>query len=277
MLSFTSIASGSNGNCYYIGTSQEGVLIDAGIPARQILQRMNNLGLTPATLKGIFITHEHTDHIKGVENFSQTFDLPVYLTAKTARSLSLSLPIENIRIINKESTTSFDALSVISFPKLHDASDPVSFRVTCSGYTISVLTDIGFPCEHVIHSVEESDILFIESNYEESLLMEGDYPEFLKKRITGRNGHLSNLDAARLVYKYATPRLKYLFLSHLSENNNSGAYARGMMNQALDKREDLNPELIVAPRHQELPLRAINITQDYKSEALPSGLHGNLL
>jgi len=249
---FTAIASGSNGNCYYIGNSNEAILIDAGVSAKQIMDRMARLNLDISRVKGIVVTHEHGDHVRGIPVLTRKCGIPVYITEKTCTAASLNIASSLVQIIAREETVQIGELRVAAFSKFHDASDPISVTVSWKGKSVSVLTDIGFPCENVIQSVAESDVLFLETNYDEKLLEAGNYPAFLKNRISGKEGHLSNLDSARLIYKYATPRLKYLLLSHLSENNNTGVYASSIMEEALARRPELDVELLITDRYREI-------------------------
>ncbi len=257
MIDFTAIASGSNGNCYYVGNGNEAVLVDAGISAKQIVQRMTNVNLDIGKIKGIFVTHEHTDHVRGISVLARKNSIPVYITEKTLESVDFDVSPSLIRIIEQSSKISVGDLTVDVFSKHHDAMEPISITVSYNGKSVSVLTDIGFPCENVIRNVSRSDVIFLEANYDEKLLEDGDYPVFLKRRITGKLGHLSNLDSARLIYKYASPRLKYLFLSHLSENNNTAGEALAIMEKALAERSDLDVKLLITDRYGEMPVSSL--------------------
>lgn len=258
---FTAIASGSNGNCYYIGNSNEALLIDAGVSAKQIMDRMARLNLDISKVKGIIVTHEHGDHVRGIPVLTRKCRIPVYITEKTRTAASLNIAPSLVKIIAREGTLQIGELTATTFSKCHDACDPLSVTVSWKGKSVSVLTDIGFPCENVIQSVEESDVLFLEANYDENILEAGNYPAFLKNRISGKEGHLSNLDSARLIYKYATPRLKYLFLSHLSENNNTAVYASSIMEKALCRRLELDVELLITDRYRETAVMSLQVTE----------------
>ncbi len=256
---FTAIASGSNGNCYYIGNSHEALLVDAGVSAKQIIDRMARLNLDISRVKGIVVTHEHGDHVRGIPVLTRKCGIPVYITEKTRAAASLDVAPSLVQVIAREGTLEIGELSAVTFSKYHDASDPLSVTVSWRGKSISVLTDIGFPCENVIQSVAESDVLFLETNYEEKLLEAGSYPAFLKNRISGKEGHLSNRDSARLIYKYATTRLKYLLLSHLSENNNTAVYASSIMEEALARRPELDTELLITDRYREIAVMCLKV------------------
>jgi len=169
---FTAIASGSNGNCYYVGNDHDAVLIDAGISRKQVVRRMENLGLDIANVRAIIVTHEHGDHVRGIPVLSKIYKIPVYITVKTLESLAFDIEPDLVRIIEQDGTTAVGELLITSFSKQHDASEPLSVSVSYRGKTISILTDIGFPCENVVHSVINSDVIFLETNYDEQLLEE---------------------------------------------------------------------------------------------------------
>ncbi len=219
-LYITSINSGSNGNCYYIGNQREAVLIDAGISCRETERRMERMGLSINRVKAIFISHEHSDHTYGTEMISRRYQLPVYISENTHRHSKLRLEEELVQPLKAYETVRIGDLEVNAFPKLHDASEPHSFTITGGGITIGVLTDIGSLCEHVIKNFSRCHAVFLETNYDEVMLAEGRYPPFLKTRIHGDHGHLSNLQALELFRVHRSPHLTHLLLSHLSRDNN---------------------------------------------------------
>lgn len=219
-LSITSLNSGSNGNCYYIGNDREAVLVDAGISCRETEKRMKRLGLSMLRVKAIFVSHEHTDHIKGVPVIAKKYKLPVYITDATLRSGGLPLKPEQVVPFRAYEPVQVGSLSVTAFPKHHDASEPHSFIVSNGQVNIGVFTDIGAPCEHVIQHFRQCHAAFLESNYDEQLLEKGRYPFFLKNRIRGGKGHLSNNQALEIFKAYRPPFMSHLLLSHLSAENN---------------------------------------------------------
>lgn len=216
-----SLNSGSNGNCYYIGNSTEAVLVDAGISCRETERRMLGLGLAMQKVRAIFISHEHTDHIRGLPVLAKKYKLPVYITADTRKGGGLLLQEEQVNSFEAYAPVSIGGLSVTAFPKLHDAAEPHSFVVDGGGIRIGVFTDIGAPCEHLIRHFQQCHAAFLESNYDEAMLDGGGYPFYLKNRIRGGKGHLSNTQALELFIKYRSPHLSHLLLSHLSHNNNT--------------------------------------------------------
>lgn len=219
-LFIASIASGSNGNCYYIGNEQEAVLIDAGISCRETVKRMKRIGLSIDKVKGIFISHEHGDHIRGVEVLSSRYKLPVYITAATLRSSRLKLNKDHIAHFHANEPIAIGELLINPFLKKHDAADPHSFTVSYNDVTIGIFTDIGKPCEHVIEHFKQCHAVFLETNYDEAMLEQGRYPYHLKKRISGDEGHLSNAQALELFTIHKPSFMSHLFLSHLSKDNN---------------------------------------------------------
>jgi phosphoribosyl 1,2-cyclic phosphodiesterase len=220
-LQLTSLNSGSNANCYYIGNSNEAILIDAGLSCRETEKRMKRLDLDIKKVKAIFISHEHSDHISGLEVLSKKFQLPVYITPATLRNSSLKLEPHLIISFTKNKSIRIGALEIIPFSKSHDADDPHSFVVSSNGINIGVITDIGYACKQVLNHFSNCHAVFLESNYCEEMLMNGSYPYHLKKRISGDEGHLSNKQALDLFLNYKATHLQLLILSHLSQNNNT--------------------------------------------------------
>jgi len=223
-----SLASGSNGNCYYIANEKEAVLIDAGISCREIEKRMKLLGLSAQKLKAVFISHDHTDHIKGLSVLLKKFGLPVYITKATAQNGNLFLP--QYFSFSPEETVVVGDLHITAFAKNHDAADPCSFIVACNGIKAGVFTDIGFACSEVIRYFKQCHAVFLETNYDEEMLEKGNYPYHLKKRIRSDKGHLSNNQALELFKMHRSTFMSHLFLSHLSKNNNCPQLASKLFN-----------------------------------------------
>ena len=245
-LFITSLNSGSNGNCYYVGNDQEAVLVDVGISCKEVELRMKRLDLSLDKIKAIFISHEHGDHIKGVQTLSKKYNLPIYITSATLNNSHLVLenvltksfkPYEKIIVGN---------LVVTPFPKRHDASDPFSFIVEGNGIKIGVLTDIGSACEHVIDNFKQCHAAFLEANYDEHLLEKGSYPYHLKSRIRSDKGHLSNRQALDLFVNHKNELMSHLILSHLSKDNNCPMLVKDIFTQHAQ-----NTQVIVASRFQE--------------------------
>lgn len=260
-----SLNSGSNANCYYIGNTNEAVLIDAGLSCRETEKRMKRLGLDMSLVKAIFITHEHDDHIAGLPVLSKKYSLPVYITNNTLRSCRFGIQTGLIYSFTHTQPVSIGGLSVLPFSKSHDANDPHSFIVSCNSVNIGVITDIGYACQHVKKHFKLCDAVFLESNYCEEMLANGSYPVHLKKRIAGRKGHLSNDQALELFLKCRPEHLQLLILAHLSQNNNHpdivskifSAYAGGI-------------KVVIASRHKETELFTIERTHMVKAPKIPA-------
>lgn len=237
MIEICALASGSNGNCYYIGNKQDAILIDAGINCKQILIRMRLKGLDPSLLRAIFITHEHSDHVCGVRVLGKKLDIPAFMTKGTHDALyNLHRPLAP-RFIEPGIPVPIGPFTVHPILKNHDAAHPTSFRIEYSGLSIGVFTDIGTPCENVTSHLKQCHALFLETNYDEKMLWEGGYPYPLKKRVSSDVGHLSNDQAVNLLTEHAGPDLKLVLLSHLSANNNTPQKAWDAMKHFVDRFE----------------------------------------
>ena len=220
-MKYCALASGSNGNSYYIATEHDAVLIDVGINTKHMLLRMEKLNLDPTRVKAIFITHEHSDHICGLSVFCKRFQIPVYLTAGSYKGSRLHLPEHLVHIISNDATVHVGELTIRAIPKFHDAKEPCSFVINDGQSNFAVLTDIGRACEHVQRAIQEADILLLESNYDLQMLQTGRYSYYLKNRISAGWGHLSNGEAFKLLVENKTQKLKHLILGHLSGQNNT--------------------------------------------------------
>jgi len=205
MLEVSVLASGSSGNCFYICSDAGDILIDAGISCKQICQRLQSLGKSIENIKGIFVTHEHSDHISGIETLSHKFNIPVYVNSGTLENCFIDMG--NINLIHSNEDFDLDGLKILPFSKNHDAADPVSFLIKNGSKKISVITDVGCKCDNVINAVRESDMVILEANHDINMLKNGHYPHHLKKRIGSIIGHLSNYDSALLVLEHANAKI----------------------------------------------------------------------
>lgn len=252
-LFITSLNSGSNGNCYYIGNDTEAVLIDAGISCRETEIRMKRLGLGMEKVKAIFISHEHKDHISGLSVLSKKYQLPVYITEHTQKNGKVGLEKKLVNRFKANESVQIGTLSITAFKKFHDAEDPHSFTVASSSIKIGVFTDIGNVCEEVVRHFKQCHAVFLEANYDEEMLHNGGYPYYLKKRITDGKGHLSNVQALELFRKHRSVFLSHLILSHLSKHNNKPELVR----QLFSKHSD-NTKIIIASRDEETAIYHIS-------------------
>ncbi len=230
-LFITSLNSGSNGNCYYIGNHDEAVLIDAGISCRETEKRMNRIGLSMLNVKAIFVSHEHSDHITGVPGISKKHQIPVYFTETTYTSSRIPIEDHLLRYFQGGQTITIGSLAIRPFPKFHDACDPHSFLVTGNNINIGIFTDIGSVCQPLIYHFQQCHAAFLEANYCENMLANGSYPIYLKRRISGDKGHLSNVQALDLFIRHKPKHLSHLILSHLSKNNNDPSLVQRLFAQ----------------------------------------------
>jgi phosphoribosyl 1,2-cyclic phosphodiesterase len=252
-LFIASLNSGSNGNCYYIGNQEEAVLIDAGLSCRETEKRMRRMGLPLDKVRAIFISHEHDDHIRGLEVLSQRYQLPVYITQPTLDQCRFPPPPALVRPFDPEQTVTIGGLTVKALPKNHDASDPYSFTVASPTVCIGIFTDIGIVCDNLIRHFTQCHAAFLEANYDEELLMGGRYPWPLKNRIRGGHGHLSNRQALELFVEYRPAFMSHLLLAHLSQDNN-----RPELVQQLFEEQAQGTTITVASRHNESEVYAID-------------------
>ena len=220
-----SIASGSSGNCIYIGSDDTHILVDAGISNKRIQQGLNEIGLTGNDMSGILITHEHSDHMKGLGVLSRKYHIPVYGTRETLAEIACSSSLgefdkELLTPICPDVDFMLGDLHVKPFSIDHDAANPVAYRVRCGGKSVAVATDMGHFDQYIIDNLQGLDALLLESNHDVRMLETGPYPYYLKRRILGDHGHLSNENAGRLLNRVLHDRLKKVFLGHLSKENN---------------------------------------------------------
>jgi phosphoribosyl 1,2-cyclic phosphodiesterase len=220
MVELCALASGSNGNCYYIGNEKDAVLVDAGISAKQILLRMAERELDPSKIRGIVISHEHTDHVRGVRVLAKRLAVQAWFSQGTFDTLRETERPELVGFFRPGKAFSVGSFIVHPFLKNHDAAEPCSFRIEHDDWHVGVFTDIGEPCERVIKHLRKCHALFLETNYDEKMLWEGSYPYLLKRRVASSHGHLSNDQAFELIRDFAGPELLHVFLSHLSGENN---------------------------------------------------------
>lgn len=265
-----SLNSGSNGNAYYVGTRKDAVLIDAGLSCRETEKRMLRLGLSMQQIRGIFISHEHGDHIGGLQVLSRKYQMPVYITEATQLGLRLSPGSQLIKRFKAADPVILGDLQIEAFTKYHDAADPHSFTIAHKHIRVGVFTDIGRVCENLQQHFSVCNAAFLESNYDTEMLENGRYPEHLKKRIRGGHGHLSNEEAWQLFQKHRGPQLSHLLLSHLSRNNNTHEKVK-----AVFTREPSDTHILIASRYRASEVYEITGTDADKprNTAMPSQLN----
>jgi len=247
-----SLQSGSNGNCIYVEAGGTRLLFDAGISGIQAERRLRRHGRDIRDVQALVISHDHADHVRCAGIYQRKYGFPVYMTRKTLsaaqRRVSLGR-LDDVRFFRSGDTLAFGGAAVETIPTKHDGADGVAFVVTCGRRKLGILTDLGHLFEGLDRVVAALDAVFIESNYDPDMLDEGPYPPWLKRRIRGPGGHLSNEEAARLLFDHGR-RLKWACLAHLSEENNRVAVAlrthRGIVGEGLALR--------VAGRYEETDL-----------------------
>lgn len=220
-----SIASGSSGNCIYVGSDHSHILVDAGISNRRIEQGLHEIGVKGGEISGIVITHEHSDHTKGLGVLARKYGVPIYATQETLDEIAKiknlgEYPKELFRPIKPDIHFFVGDLEIKPFSINHDAANPVAYRIQHEKKSVAVATDIGHFTQYTINNLQELDALLLESNHDVGMLETGPYPYYLKRRILSDHGHLSNENAGRLLNHILHDRLKRILLGHLSKENN---------------------------------------------------------
>ncbi len=228
------LASGSKGNSLFVSCNNSSILIDAGLSGVEIQRRLTAVNIDPENLTAIIITHEHTDHVKGAGILSRRFDIPVYITQKTYQAAKRLGKIENLCFFECGIPFEIDQIMVNPFSISHDAEDPAGLTMEYNGHKIGIATDLGIATTLVKEHLKNSNILYLESNHDPDMLINGPYPWYLKQRIKGRTGHLSNMDAKILVSELKTDALKHVILAHLSEENNCPRKAAQEVSKSLN-------------------------------------------
>ncbi|PIN90002.1 MBL fold metallo-hydrolase [Candidatus Pacearchaeota archaeon CG10_big_fil_rev_8_21_14_0_10_32_14] len=253
----SALSSGSSGNCFYIEKNDSAILVDIGISAKRVEERLNLLNCQVEKIKGIFITHEHTDHIIGVDVFSRRYNIPIFATKGTITNGHLCSNRNLINPIKNNDIVDIGEFEIEAFKKSHKAADPVSYSISDKNKVACVITDAGYACENIHDKISKSDFLFIESNHDIKMLENGGYPAFLKKWVKSDLGHLSNNQAALAVLEHGHRRLKHIVLSHISKTNNSPDVAMNTFGNLLRERSDLNTNLSVSLDNS--PTRLFNV------------------
>lgn len=215
------LASGSRGNSIFVGCPGTRVLLDAGLAATDIAERMALIGERPEELDAVILTHEHTDHVQGAGVISRRHGVPIYVNPMTFEAASAGLgKLERVTFFETGQGIHINGLQIEPFSLPHDARDPVGFVLKWEGRKVSAVTDLGSITHLVREKSEGSDLLILEFNHDPGMLIEGPYPWSLKQRIKSRLGHLSNEESAKLLRQVAHGDLRHVFLAHISEHNN---------------------------------------------------------
>ena len=255
---FCSFASGSSGNCYYVGKQDEGVLVDVGISAQQIVKCLAQNDLSPASIKAILVTHDHIDHVKGMETLLKNYPIPIFAHSDCLQGIAEGKATKNVdaRLFHEiDPLQPFEicGITIEAFPVMHDGRGAVGYHFNYEGRTLTIATDIGMLDKVVKEQIRRADNLVIEANYDVEMLEKGSYPYILKQRIAGPFGHLSNDESAKFVAEIYHPGMKNIMLCHLSENNNSPERALQCLYQQFRRRHvhpDVNTTIFPLPRHK---------------------------
>ncbi len=231
-MQFWALASGSSGNCYLLESEGTRLLVECGRPVRDVLRYLSHAAVAPRSLDGIVLTHAHGDHSKAAREISDLFRLPIYASAGTLGSPTLrDSPFA--RVVEAEKSFTIGEVEVHPFAVPHDCYEPLGFRFESHSGRVSLATDLGWVPDRARRYFEDVDVLAVEANYDPYLLHAGRYPAFLKQRVAGNRGHLSNTDAGEAVAACHRRPPRAVWLAHISENNNTPAHALSAVSAAL--------------------------------------------
>lgn len=220
-IKFCSLSSGSSGNCQYIETDRTKILIDSGLSGKKTEGLLSSIGVCPTTIDYILVTHEHIDHVKGVGVLSRRYDIPILANTNTWLNMNIGeIKDKNTKIIESDKDFELVDLGVHPFKIFHDAAEPVGYCMYYKNIKISIITDTGWVNDSIKDKIKDSSLYLIESNHDVKMLQEGKYPWYLKKRISGTSGHLSNEDTGRILSKTLVGNGEVVLLAHLSKENN---------------------------------------------------------
>lgn len=259
-----SIASGSSGNCIYVGSNNTNLLVDAGISMKRIENGLNDIDINLDTIQGILVTHEHSDHIAALGYLARKYGTPIYATYETVMAIKNIKSTANIsddlfHYVKPDEPFMINDISIEPFSTSHDASNPVCYTLQAEDNKVGVATDLGMYDEYIISKLQDSDILMLEANHDVNMLMVGKYPYFLKQRILGNRGHLSNDTCADLISRLLNHRMRYVFLAHLSKENNYEELAYETVCCELTSRGVDFSELNLSVAHRECPSRMVKL------------------
>ena len=238
-----SIASGSSGNCIYIGSDTGHILIDAGISGKRIEEGLNDIGMKTAEMQGILMTHEHIDHVAGLGVLARRYGIPIYGTRGTIEAVKGMKSVGKIdeslfHVIQPEVDFCIGDITIEPISISHDAADPVAYRMKSGKKTVAVMTDLGFYDTRIVQKLQNLDVLLLEANHDVRMLQTGPYPYPLKQRILGDRGHLSNENCGRLLGEVLHDNFKAAVLGHLSKENNSPQLAYETVRVEVDMGEN---------------------------------------
>jgi phosphoribosyl 1,2-cyclic phosphodiesterase len=244
------LGSGSKGNAVYLESRESRVLIDAGFSCRELQRRMGEIGAEGEQLDGLLVTHEHSDHCRGIGPLARRFGLPVFLHPETRQALPGLGRIEDLREFHAGDVLELRDLRIETFPLTHDAAAPVGYAIETAEGKVGIATDLGIATRLVTERLKGCRVLILESNHDEEMLRDGPYPWHLKQRIRGNHGHLSNTASAHLLGDLLWEGLEAVFLAHLSEVNNHPDLAAACAGEILDRQNLCRPEVIIGTQDQ---------------------------
>ncbi len=235
MEGFCPLASGSKGNCIYFGTKNCKILIDAGLNAKATQKKLEEINVDIHDIQAILISHEHTDHIQGLKGLALKMKIPVLANSETAKGIySVLKECPKFKIFTTGTSFTFEDIVVHPFSIQHDTSDPVAFTLQVDGLKIGICTDLGFATTLVRTHLKECDYLYVEANHKPSMVLASSRPMYLKQRILGRNGHLSNEACGELLKEVMHPKLRHIHLAHLSQECNTPSVALETVREKID-------------------------------------------
>src|SRR5690625_836319 len=238
-LRFSVLASGSTGNAFYIESDQEKLLVDAGLSGKQLDHLFSKIHVDPASLTGILVTHEHSDHIKGLGIIARKYNLPIYANDKTWKAMENSigkLSLDQKFHFGMEEVKSFGDINVESFGVSHDAAEPMFYTFRNNNKKVALVTDLGYVSERIKKTIAGADAYIFEANHDVEMLRMGRYPWSVKRRILGDSGHVSNEDCGLALSDIVGNETKRIYLAHLSKDNNMKDLARMSVHNILQER-----------------------------------------
>ena len=251
-MKFSSLGSGSSGNSSYIEMGNKKFLIDAGFSGKKIVEKLNNIGKRIEDIKGIFVTHEHSDHIQGLGVVSRKYDIPIYLhemTYSVIREKIGKIDKKNLNFIREDKVVIGDCV-INNFEVMHDAKKCLGYTFEYKEKKLSYASDVGCVNNIIKENLKNSDVIVLESNYDYNMLMTGPYHWELKNRVKGRNGHLSNAEASKLISQVMSDKLKKIYLMHISKDNNTPELAYNTLHEILERENRSNLEIEIVTENE---------------------------
>lgn len=254
-LRICTLASGSSGNCYYIGTDKTNILIDAGISGKRVSKSLEeNVGINGNQLDGIFVTHEHNDHIQSLGVLARRFKTPLYASQGTWDGIAEKIgkvDRDLCHTLHTQGSLEIGDLNLEWFPTSHDANEPIGFLLENENKRVGLATDSGMITRRMTNALADTDLLILEANHDENMLINGSYPAYLKKRILSSQGHLSNKGAGQALLDIIGIKTKSVILGHLSQENNLPDLALKTVKDILEENKiEYSFDVEVAPRSQ---------------------------